>query len=75
MGHNDFEAGDVAAYMIGPLDEAPRTVALLNDAPDAGDMIHGRDRRAGPRVRSPWIDARFFKGLWGYHADFVDEAH
>ena len=32
--------------MIGPLDQAPRTVALLNDAPDAGDLIHGGDQRA-----------------------------
>jgi hypothetical protein len=76
LGHNDFEAGDVAAYMIGPLDEAPHTVALLNDAPDAGDVIQAAADgvwRALVAAFDSIVD--FFKGLWGYNADFVGEAH
>lgn len=76
MGRNDFEAGDVAAYVIGPIEEAPHTVMLLNDARDAGEAITAA-------VESLWRSLvvalesalDFFKGLWGYHADFVDEDH
>jgi hypothetical protein len=76
LGRNDFEAGDEAAYIVGPLDEAPRTVALRNDAPDAGQTIkEAADAlwRAVVGAFESLVDV--FVGLWGYHADFVDEAH
>ena len=76
MGRNDFEAGDVAAYMVGPLTEPPRTVALLNEAPDAGDVIQAAANALwNSLVATLNGAAEWFKGLWGYHADFVDEAH
>jgi hypothetical protein len=76
LGRNDFEAGDEAAYIVGPLDEAPRTVALRNDAPDAGQTIKAAADalwRAVVGAFESLVDV--FVGLWGYHADFVDEAH
>ena len=76
MGRNDFEAGDVAAYMVGPLTEPPRTVALLNDAPDAGDVIQAAANALWNSLVMTLNGAvEWFKGLWGYQADFVDEAH
>lgn len=76
VGRNDFEAGDVAAYMVGPLDQAPQTISLLYDAPDAGDVIKAAADALWQAVVSGLnqaLDA--LKSLWGYHADFVDEAH
>jgi hypothetical protein len=76
MGHNDFEAGDVAAYIIGPIDEAPHTVALLNDARDAGEtIVAALEALWVSLVRALEAMVEFLKGLWGYHADFVDEDH
>ncbi len=76
MGRNDFEAGDVAAYMVGPLTEPPRTVSLLNDAPDAGDVIEAAANALWNSLVVALNGAvEFLKSLWGYHADFVDEAH
>jgi hypothetical protein len=76
LGRNDFEAGDLAAYMIGPLDEQPRTIALVNAAPDAGDVIDAAARALWrAMVDTLNLAVEFFKGLWGYHADFVDEDH
>ena len=72
MGHDDFEGGDVAAYMIGPLDQEPRTVTLLNDAPDAGDLIRAAINGLGRALDSA---VEFVRGLWGYDADFVGRAH
>ncbi len=72
LGHNDFEAGDVAAYMIGPLDEPPHTVALVNDAPDAGDVIQAAINEIGRSLTSLWNSV---VGLWGYHADYVGQNH
>ena len=75
LGRNDFEAGDVAAYMIGPIDEPPHTVALRNDAPDCRDVIRGCDALWRSLVAPSSRPLDFVKGLWGYHADFVDEDH
>jgi hypothetical protein len=72
LGHNDFEAGDVAAYMIGPIDEMPRTVALVNNAPDAGGVIQAAVNEIGRGLTNLWNS---FVGLWGYHADYVGEDH
>ncbi len=72
MGHDDFEAGDAAAYMIGPLDEEPRTVTLFNDAPDAGDLIRAAINGLGRAFDSA---VQVVRGLWGYDADFVGRAH
>jgi hypothetical protein len=76
MGRNDFEAGDVAAYMVGPISEPPHTLALRNNARDFGGTIQAA-ADALWRELSYAFDAavEFFKGLWGYQADFVDEAH
>lgn len=76
MGHNDFETGDTAAYIIGPIPGPPRTVVLRNDAPDVGDVILA----ALEGLWETLVDllegiVDFFKSLWGYHADFVDEDH
>jgi hypothetical protein len=76
MGRNDFEAGDIAAYMVGPVTEPPHTLALRNDARD----FEGTVKAAADalwRELSYAFDAavEFLKGLWGYQADFVDEAH
>ena len=76
LGHNDFEQGDTAAYVIGPIEDVPRTVTLFNDAPDVGDVILAAleglwDTVVG--VLESIVD--FFKGLWGYDADFVDRDH
>jgi hypothetical protein len=72
LGRNDFEAGDIAAYIIGPLAEPPRTLALLNDAPDVGDVAQAVVDALG-RALDTAVD--FFTGLWGYGADFVGKAH
>jgi hypothetical protein len=72
LGRDDFEAGDVAAYMVGPIDEEPRTVALLNDAPDAGDIFQAAINSI-VRGFEDLFDT--VVGLWGYHADFVGKAH
>jgi hypothetical protein len=72
LGRDDFEAGDVAAYMIGPLDEQPRTVALRNEAPDAGDVIQAA---VNSIVRGFQDLFTSVAGLWGYQADFVGEGH
>ena len=72
LGRDDFEAGDVAAYMIGPIDELPRTVALVNEAPDAGDVLQALVNSI-VRGFNDLFDA--VVGLWGYHADFVGEDH
>ncbi|MDF1596040.1 MAG: hypothetical protein P1T08_08085 [Acidimicrobiia bacterium] len=76
LGHNDFERGDTAAYVIGPIDGIPNTVTLLNDAPNVGDVILAAleglwDTVVG--VLESVVD--FFKGIWGYDADFVDKDH
>lgn len=76
MGRNDFEAGDVAAYVVGPMDQEPQTVALLNDARDAGQTLADAVAALGTALgRALESLVEWFKGLWGYHADFVDEAH
>lgn len=72
LGHDDFEAGDAAAYIIGPLDEPPRTVSLVNDAPDVGDIIQAAGAGLA-RAFTSVVDAII--GLWGYHADYVGEDH
>ena len=72
LGRDDFEAGDVAAYMIGPMDQPPHTVALRNEAPDAGDVIQAAVNSI-VRGFNDLFDA--VVGLWGYHADFVGEDH
>ena len=58
--------------MIGPLDEPPRTVALRNDASDAGDVIQAAINSI---VRGFQNLFNSVVGLWGYHADFVGEDH
>lgn len=76
LGHNDFERGDTAAYMIGPIDGLPHTVTLFNDAPDVGDVIVAALEALWETVVGV-LEAvlDFFKGIWGYHADFVDRDH
>jgi hypothetical protein len=76
LGHNDFERGDTAAYVIGPTGSLPHTVTLLNDAPDVGEVILAALEGLWHTVVAV-LEAvvNFFKSLWGYHADFVDRDH
>lgn len=37
--HNDFEAGDVETFMVGPFETLPDSITLRNDVPDFGDYI------------------------------------
>lgn len=39
LQYNDFEAGDRQVYTVGPLDRLPETIALVNRASDADDVI------------------------------------
>jgi hypothetical protein len=76
MGHNDFERGDRAAYMIGPLDSPPATITLRNNAPGAGGVLmaalEGIVEAATDAFEA--VEGGFLS-LIGYHADFVDDAH
>lgn len=74
LAHNDFEAGDAAAYTIGPFDRMPGHLILENDAADAREVIRTmaenfRERLAslGPRIR------RAFRSFLFGRADYVGE--
>lgn len=73
-GHNDFESGDIAAYMLGPLSRPPRRITLLNDAPDAGDVVAAAIRGVSDTVVAVFGAVKdVFLGLIGYPADFVGD--
>lgn len=76
IGINDHERGDVRAYMIGPLDSAPKRIELLNDAPTIGDLIVAAAEAVWDAIVWAFESAiDFLLSLIGYHADFVDEGH
>ena len=66
LGRNDFEAGDVAAYMIGPLDQAPHTVALAERRARLRRDDHRGVRRAVEVARRRvGVGARLLQGAVG----------
>jgi hypothetical protein len=76
LGHNDFERGDRAAYVLGPFGAPPTTIELLNDAPDAGQVVMAAlDDLWDGVVSAVQSLAATVRNLWGYDADFVDSDH
>ena len=76
LGINDHERGDVRSYMIGPLNEPPSRIELLNDAPSVGDLIVAAAEGIWDAVVGAFeAVGDFFLSLIGFHADFVDEGH
>ena len=76
LGIDDHERGDVRSYMVGPLDQAPKRIELLNDAPTFGDLIVAAAEAVWDAVVWAFESVvDFLLSLIGYHADFVDEGH
>lgn len=73
--YDDFETGDDDAYTIGPFDERPISIQLVNDSADLGDVFDALIEDFSNGIDETLTDARqFLIGFIGGNADFVGSA-
>ncbi|MGC4045361.1 MAG: hypothetical protein QM758_16340 [Armatimonas sp.] len=78
ISYNDFESGDSAVYLVGPLKNPPSSFTITNRSKTAGDVIvaavEGFVKAVVDAVKSV-VDGivGFFKTLTGYDPDFVQK--
>ena len=72
LGWSDFEAGDVASYVVGPLKKAPGSLALRNNAPTTLAVLEALGRDIVRAIVSA-VDGigNVLLSIIGGHADFV----
>jgi hypothetical protein len=79
ISYNDFEAGDAATYLVGPLKSVPTNFTLTNRSKTAGDVIvaavEGFVKAVVDAVKTV-VDGivGFFRTLAGSDPDFVQKS-
>lgn len=72
IAYNDFEAGDVTAYMVGPFQGLPPAVTLENRSANAGEVLVALGQTFVSAIEDViTASAAFLLSLIGGHADLV----